>query len=128
MNTTTCRKFARTAVIGLALAFMASAITQGCSATHGGAQPQLSPADQCLLIETAATAAETGVAFAKIKDPTALAAVQAALHGVQAAAADYCAQVAAGSQPEALGTFLVAFNTAMHDFNQAKMAASIAGT
>jgi hypothetical protein len=100
---------------------LAMTIILGCGGTQPAGPPgpiaSLSPVQQCQLVQTAAVTAETGVLFAKIKDPKTQLAVDAALAGVKAGAADYCDGVAAGRPPDALASFLAAFNGALTELN-----------
>ena len=103
----------------IALFALAAFLAAGCSATQpgGGAGGQISPAQQCQLIQTLSATAQTGVLLAKIKDETARIAVNAALAGVSAGAADYCDAVARGEAVDGLATFLAAFNASLLDLN-----------
>jgi len=108
-------------------AILALAVTVGaaaCSTTGTGttAVAPLTPAEECMIVQTAANGAAVGLDFAKIKDATAKQAVDAALAGLQKAARDVCAAAAAGQSPDALTTAVNAFNEALTAFHKARQA------
>ncbi len=103
---------------------LAAALVAGCMNSRppapddpGSVNPGITPAQQCALLRTSVTAAETGLLLANIKDATAAAAVDSALQGVKDGADNYCQAVVTGETPDALGSFLVGFNSALADFN-----------
>lgn len=105
----------RSVVVPLLL--VAAIGSSGCSATQGGGTSQISPAQQCALIQTLTTSAQTAVLFVKVKSQTARDAIDASMLGVSAGATNYCSAVQAGQDADALGAFLVGFNTALADLN-----------
>lgn len=103
---------------------LAAALAAGCMNTRppapddpGTVGSGITPAQQCALLKTSVTAAETGLILANIKDATAAAAVDSALQGVKDGADNYCQAVIEGKDPDALGSFLIGFNSALSDFN-----------
>lgn len=110
-----------TTVRFLTACLVGAMLAAGCGATTGPLGPDddpgISPAQQCQLLQTSASAAETGVLLAKIKDDKIRIAVFAALDGVKAGAKDYCDAVAAGKPADALASVLAGFDATLASLN-----------
>lgn len=89
----------------------------GCGAQQPGAPATtVTPAEQCELVQAGVDTAGVSLDFVKVKDATARAALNAALTGVESAAADFCDAVQAGAAPDAVATALRAYRAALKDF------------